>query len=109
MIQSIENHPLHRIVSPRSIAFFGASNRFSAMGTNQLHSLKSLGFRGAIYPIHPQEERVLGLKAYRDVSDLPEIPDLAVMVLPTSVVLETVEKCGRFGIRQAIIVSGGFK
>jgi acetyl-CoA synthetase (ADP-forming) len=109
MTQSIENHPLHRIVSPRSIAFFGASNRFSAMGTNQLHSLKSLGFRGAIYPIHPQEDRVLGLKAYRDVSELPEIPDLAVMVLPTSVVLETVEKCGRFGIRQAIIVSGGFK
>ncbi|MBA4392843.1 MAG: CoA-binding protein, partial [Desulfobacca sp.] len=109
MIECLENHPLDRIVSPRSIAFFGASNRFSAMGTNQLHSLKSLGFKGALYPIHPQEDQVLGLKAYRDVSELPEIPDLALMVLPTSVVLETVEKCGRQGIRQAIIVSGGFK
>ncbi|MFH0787516.1 MAG: CoA-binding protein [Pseudomonadota bacterium] len=109
MIESIENHLLHRIVSPRSIAFFGASNRFTTMGTNQLHSLKSLGFQGAIYPIHPKEDRVLDLKAYRDVMDLPEIPDLAVMVLPTSVVLETLEKCGRLGIRQAIIVSGGFK
>jgi acyl-CoA synthetase (NDP forming) len=79
------------------------------MGTNQLHSLKTLGFPGPLYPIHPQEEQVLGLKAYKEVNELPEIPDLAVMVLPTSLVLETVEKCGRWGIRQAIIVSGGFR
>lgn len=103
------SHPLERIIKPSSIAFFGASNRFSSMGTNQLHSLLALGFEGPIYPIHPQEEQVLGLKAYRDVLDLPDIPELAIMVLPTSLVLETLEKCGQRGIRQAIIVSGGFK
>ncbi len=102
-------HPLYSMVHPRSIAFFGASNRFTAMGTNQLHSLLSLGFEGTIYPVHPKEDQVLGLKAYRDVMDLPEVPDLAVMVLPTAVVPETLEKCGRKGIRRAVIVSGGFK
>jgi acyl-CoA synthetase (NDP forming) len=107
--ESPELHPLHLIASPRSIAFFGASNRFTSMGTNQLHSLISLGFKGAVYPIHPQESQVLGLKAYKEVSELPETPDLAVMVLPTSLVLETVEACGRRGIPRAIIVSGGFK
>jgi acetyl-CoA synthetase (ADP-forming) len=61
MILNIKESPLFRIVNPRSIAFFGASNRFSSMGTNQLSSLKSLGFEGQIYPIHPQERQVLDL------------------------------------------------
>ena len=41
--------------------------------------------------------------------DLPEIPDLAIIVLPTEIVCETMEACGRKGIRQAIVVSGGFR
>ena len=80
MLESTEESPLYSIVNPGSIAFFGASNRFSAMGTNQLNSLKDLGFQGKIFPIHPTEKRVLGLKAYRSVRDIPEIPDLAVLV-----------------------------
>jgi len=108
MIQSIEKSPLYPIVNPRSIAFFGASNRFSAMGTNQLSSLKSLGFQGSVYPIHPKEKQVLGYEAYRSVLELPEVPDLAVMVLPTAIVPQTLDECGRKGIKQAIVVSGGF-
>ena len=108
-MKSIHQSPLYRIVNPRSIAFFGASNRFSAMGTNQLSSLKALGFGGKIYPIHPHEQRVLDLEAYSNVLDLPEVPDLAVMVLPTRIVPEVMEACGQKGIRHAIVISGGFK
>ncbi len=109
MVNNIKESPLYRIINPRSIAFFGASNRFSSMGTNQLNSLKSLGFEGSIYPIHPREKKVLDLVAYQRVQDLPEIPDLAVMVLPTEVVPQVMEECGQKGIRHAIVVSGGFK
>jgi len=108
MIRNIKDSLLYPIVNPRSIAFFGASNRFTSMGTNQLSSLKSLGFEGRIYPIHPEEKRVLDLQAYRSVQDLPEIPDLAVMVLPTGIVPQVMEDCGRKGITHAIVVSGGF-
>ncbi len=109
MIANITESSLYRIINPRSIAFFGASNRFTSMGTNQLNSLKALGFEGNIYPIHPKEKRVLDLEAYQHVQDLPEVPDLAVMVLPTQVVPGVMEECGRKGIRHAIVVSGGFK
>jgi acetyl-CoA synthetase (ADP-forming) len=108
MLNNIQKSPLFPIVNPKSIAFFGASNRFSSMGTNQLSSLKSLGFEGNIYPIHPKEKRVLGFEAYQSVRELPEIPDLAVMVLPTGIVPQVMEECGRKGIKQAIVVSGGF-
>jgi len=52
---------------------------------------------------------VLDLVAYQRVQDLPEVPDLAVMVLPTEVVPRVMEECGRKGIKNAIVVSGGFK
>ena len=100
--------PLYPMINPRSIAFFGASNRFSAMGTNQLNSILALDFKGKLYPVHPKEKTVLGLTAYAHVSDLPEVPDLAVLVLPTRIVAETLEACGKKGIKHAIVVSGGF-
>ena len=103
------NNFLYSIANPKSIAFFGASNRFSSMGTNQLNSVLDLGFEGNVYPVHPKEESVLGLKAYKRVADLPEIPDLAVMVLPTQVVPGVMEECGKKGIKHAVVVSGGFK
>ncbi len=109
MLNSIKESPLYPIVNPRSIAFFGASNNFFAMGTNQFTSLRALGFEGTIYPVHPKEEQVQDLKAYRSVLDLPEVPDLAVLVVPTKIVSEILEECGQKGIKQAIIVSGGFK
>ncbi|MBW1705640.1 MAG: CoA-binding protein [Deltaproteobacteria bacterium] len=109
MLKSIKESPLYPIVNPKSIAFFGASNNMTAMGTSQLMSLLALGFEGGIYPVHPKEELVQGLKAYRSVLDLPEVPDLAVMVLPTRIVPRTLEECGEKGIKHAIIVSGGFK
>lgn len=109
MFKSIKESPLYQIANPKSIAFFGASNSISAMGTNLLLSLLDLGFEGAVYPVHPKEEQVQNLKAYKNVLDLPEVPDLAVLVLPTRIVCQTMEACGKKGIKHAIVVSGGFK
>jgi acetyl-CoA synthetase (ADP-forming) len=109
MIESVEASPLYPIANPKSIAIFGASNNATSMGTGLLGSLLGLGFEGEIYPIHPKEDRVLNLKAYRSVLDLPKVPDLALIVLPTRIVSEAMDACGRKGIKHAIVVSGGFK
>lgn len=109
MLEPIEHSPLYRIANPESIVFFGASNRYSTMGSIQLDCLISLGFEGPIYPVHPKEEEIQGLKAYKSVLDLPDVPDLAVIVLPTKTVPQVLEECGRKGVKHAVIVSGGFK
>jgi acyl-CoA synthetase (NDP forming) len=109
MIRTIQDSPLYRIVNPRSIAFFGASNNFSRMGSIMLSSVQAMGYEGTIYPVHQTEQEVRGLRAYPDVPSLPEVPDLAIIVLPTEVVCDTLEACGRKGVKQAIVVSGGFR
>jgi acetyl-CoA synthetase (ADP-forming) len=109
MLESLENSPLYRIATPRSIALFGASNNILSMGTPILISLKAMGFDGAVYPVHPEERHVQGLTAYRSVLDLPEAPDLAILILPARIVPAILDECGKKGIKHAIVVSGGFK
>ncbi len=107
-MKKFEESPLYRIMHPRSVAFWGASSNPVGMGTVQLSNLLALGYEGRIYPMHPRENEVMGLPAYAHASDLPEPADVAVFVLPTKVVPEILEECGRAGIKRAIIVSAGF-
>ena len=109
MIRSPEESPLHRMTHPESIVFFGASNNPNSMGTSLISSVLGLNYGGRIYPVHPKDETVQGLKAYRRVADLPEVPDLAVVVIPTGAVSQVLDECGEKGIRRAIVVSGGFR
>ncbi|WP_028314342.1 acetate--CoA ligase family protein [Desulfatibacillum aliphaticivorans] len=109
MIESITESPLYKIVNPKSIAFLGASNSFGAMGANCFDSIIKRGFEGDLYPVHPRDEVVQGYKAYKTVEELPCAPDLAIMVIPTRVVLEAMEACGKKGIKNVICVTAGFK
>lgn len=104
----LENSPLYRIMHPGSIAFWGASNNPMGMGSGQLSSLLHLGFEGAVYPIHPREKQVMGLRAYQSIADVPATADLAVFVLPTQIVPDILEECGKAGVKRAIVVSAGF-
>jgi acetate---CoA ligase (ADP-forming) subunit alpha len=107
-MNQMESNPLYRIMHPRSVAFWGASSNPTGMGTVQLRQLLNMGFEGAVYPIHPRETEIQGLKAYAHVGDVPGPVDLGVFVLPTKVVPEAMEECGKAGVKRLIIVSAGF-
>jgi len=109
MITSILQSPLYPIANPKSIAFFGASNNYSSMGSGILSTILSDGYEGNVYPVHPKEKTVLNLPAYAGVKDIPTIADMAFIVLPTKIVAQTLKACGQRGIRHAVIVSAGFR
>lgn len=102
-------NPLLQIMNARSIAFFGASNNLSKMGSSQLVTLICNGYRGTIYPIHPTEKVILGLKAYKAIADIGEPVDCAVIVLPSKMVPAVIEELGAAGVFRAVIVTAGFK
>jgi acetyltransferase len=102
-------NPIEKLMNPATIAIAGASNTFTTMGTIQCLNLITNGFPGEILPIHPKEKIVLGKKAYQRISDLPYAPDIAVLVVPTRLILEMVEAFGKLGTRYLIIVTAGFK
>ncbi len=102
-------HPLKQLMNPSSIAIWGASNNPMKMGSIQLANIMETGYRGEVYPIHRTEEVVMGIPAYRSIAEVGKPVDVAQLVLPTEVVPQILEECGRAGVRRAIIVSGGFK
>jgi acetyltransferase len=93
---------------PKSIAVIGASNHHGKVGFDVMQNLLN-NFAGEIYPINPGEKNIQGRKAYVSVSQLPQAPDLAIIVIPASLVPGVVAQCGQKGCRDIIIISAGFK
>ncbi|MFX0073010.1 MAG: CoA-binding protein, partial [Candidatus Hermodarchaeota archaeon] len=50
-----------------------------------------------------------GYKAYKSISDLPEVPDLVIIYLPPKVIPQIFKECGEKGVKRIIVVSGGFR
>jgi acyl-CoA synthetase (NDP forming) len=105
----MSENPLYTIMSPSSVAIVGASNNLTKMGTIQFLNLVGGGYAGDIFPIHPKEKSVLGKTAYPAIHELPYVPDLAVLVVPTHLVPGMLEEFGRIGTKHAIIISAGFR
>ncbi|MFX1467769.1 MAG: acetate--CoA ligase family protein [Promethearchaeota archaeon] len=94
--------------NPKSVAFYGASNMMQKFGSIHLTNLLSAGFQGKVFPIHPKEQEILGFKAYQSVKDIPEQVDLVVMAINPDLINNFLKECGEKGIKNVIILSGGF-
>ncbi len=105
----MKKHPLYHLLHPASIATVGANNNPMQMGTIQALSVLKDGFTGNFYPVHRTEKEVLGYPAYGSVFELPETPDLAMLIVPPHQVISLIEAFGKIGTRHVIIISGGFK
>ncbi|MCY1281834.1 Protein lysine acetyltransferase Pka [compost metagenome] len=100
---------LSLLVSPRSVALVGASDRPGSIGARALENLlEHSDFRGDVYLVNATKTEVAGRKAWPDVASLPAAPDTAVVAVPAEHVLPVLEQCGEKGVRFAIILTSGF-
>jgi acetyl coenzyme A synthetase (ADP forming)-like protein len=97
------------LFAPRGIAVIGASRDATKLGYGVARNLVNSGYRGAIHFINPNADQILGLRCYPSIEAAPDPIDLVVVIVPAALVPQTIESCGRRGIRWAIIVSGGFR
>jgi 4-hydroxybutyryl-CoA synthetase (ADP-forming) len=93
--------------SPKSIAIIGASEK-PGVGKTIFYNIAK-HFKGKIYPVTPSNPTVGGLTAYKNVLDIPDSVDLAVVAAPSKFTPAVMEEVGKKGIKGAIIVSAGFK
>ena len=96
------------ILNPESICIMVASNRINSMGTSALLNITGSGFTGRVYIVHPRDRSVQDVKTFRCMEDLPEVPDLIVLVVPTTIVPEILENAGKIGMRHAVIITAGY-
>ncbi len=104
-----DRHPLDPIFKPTSVAVIGATERAGSVGRTLLWNLISSPFGGTIYPVNPKRANILGIRAYKSLHALPEIPDLVIVGTPAEGVPALLRECVELGIPGGIVISAGFK
>ena len=100
---------IRRMMYPKTVAVIGASRNPDSVGGKIFRNLLYCNFKGAAFPVNPKAMSVNGVLSYRSVSDVPGDVDLAVIVVPAAMVLDTVDECGRRGISSVVVISAGFR
>ncbi|WP_454738311.1 acetate--CoA ligase family protein [Cupriavidus necator] len=99
---------LQPLLAPRSIAVIGASDNIHKIGGRPIHYMKTHGYAGTLYPVNPQRDTIQGLRAYATLDALPEVPELAIIIVPGDAAVQAVHDCARLGVAAAIVIASGF-
>ncbi|MEM3587417.1 MAG: CoA-binding protein [Candidatus Jordarchaeaceae archaeon] len=99
---------LKPLFEPRSVAVIGATDVATKIGNNVISNLIFSGFKGEIFPVNPNVQKVYDLKAYPKITDIPQEVDLAVIVIPAKQVLQVFKECVEKKVKAVIIITAGF-
>ena len=99
---------LERIFHPRAISIIGSSGREGSFGRLFLEGMIRMGYQG-IYPVHPREKELLGLRTYPGIKEIPVDIDLAISLVPRTEVLKVVQECAEKGVKGLLLFTSGFK
>jgi acetyltransferase len=104
MVKDIES-----IMSPKSIAVVGATNRPDSVGLAVFQNIIHAGFQGVLYPVNPRAKSVQSVRTYPSLADIPDEVDLAVIIVPAELVSTIMEEAGHKQVKGAIVITAGFK
>ncbi len=99
---------MQKIFSPRSIVVIGVSERPDNLARFIIANLRAFGYQGELYAVGRQPGRVYDVPIVTSLDEVPDGLDLAVILTPAETVPALVDVCGRKGIKQIVIESGGF-
>ena len=99
---------LERILNAESVAIVGASKNETKRGYQTIRTLLDEKYEGKIYPVNPKEKSILGIKCYKNVSDIKGPVDVALVATPARSLPAVLEDCGKIGVKGAVVLAGGF-
>src|SRR5208283_852287 len=79
---------LEKFFFPRSLCIFGVSDSPGNLGREIVKNLNRFGYAGEVYGIGRKEMEVEGRRVYRDLADLPESPDVAILLVPAPAIAD---------------------
>lgn len=97
-----------RLLSPSSVAVIGASGDARKTSGRPIAFLRKHGFQGRLYPVNPRYEEIDGMRCYASVAELPEVPDVALILLAPERANQAVAELAARGCAAAIVLAGGY-
>jgi len=98
---------LDGLLFPRSVAVIGATPVAGKIGNVVFTNVAN--FPGEVYAVNPKYQEIAGKPCFPSVLDLPKPVDLAVVVIPAEGVSQVLRECGKKGIKNAVVITAGFK
>ena len=92
--------------NPKSVALVGASIDYRKLGNSILMNL--LASELDVFPVTRSRDRVLGVQAYKSLSDLPKPVDLVIVAVAAKYCASLMPEIRKAGATNAVIISGGF-
>ncbi len=99
---------VRKLLLPQSVAIVGASADTAKLTGRPLVYLEKYGFSGNIYPVNPRYETIGNRRCYPNVAALPYAPEVAIVLLGASRVVEEVKQLAAIGVGAAIVLASGF-
>ena len=99
------------LFAANSIAVIGAKSAAGSWGHDAMRaSIDSARAKAGrqVYAVNPNEAEVLGVKSYPSVLDIPGPVELAIVVVPATVVPRVFRQCAEKKVKAAVIISAGF-
>lgn len=95
------------LLAPASVAVIGGSDRQGSVGQVVVENILTGGFAGSIFLVNPRPLFVPGTTWVARIADLPQPPDLAIVVVPAAAAPGAIAELGAAGVRVAVILSAG--
>jgi acetyl coenzyme A synthetase (ADP forming)-like protein len=96
-----------QLLAIRSIAVVGSSQDPNKVGYAITRNL--LSFPGALYPVNPKADEILGRKAFPSLLRIPGDVDMAVVAIPAKGVPQVVREAGEKKVPLVVIIASGFR
>ena len=100
-------HILDPLFRPRNVAVIGASSDGNRIGGRPVAYSKR-AFKGAIYPVNPNQKEIQGLPAYASIRDVAGEIDQAIIAVPAKAAMQAADDCIAKGVKAAVMFSSGF-
>jgi acyl-CoA synthetase (NDP forming) len=104
-----ERSPLERMLEARSVAVVGASVKEGSLGHQMMLELDRGGFDGAIYPVNPGYDDVLGHRCFSSLGEVPEPVDLAILGLANQRLEQAMREAAEAGAGSVVTFSSLFE
>ena len=108
MSADAQTEVIARLLKPRSVAIIGASGDPQKTSGRPAAYLRKHGYAGKIFPVNPKLDRIGEWPCYPDIASLPEVPDVAMVLLGAERAHEAVRELAAIGTPCAIVLASGY-
>ncbi len=97
------------LLRPKSIALLGASDSSRGGWVQEIYdNLEFSGFPAKLYLVNPKRRELWGRPVYPNFAAIPEPVDLALTIIPTVAVVDTLAEAAASGLKCALIYAAQF-